>query len=1152
MAERSAAYAELLTTVESTRNAVVLHNLEGSSLALVAASLWEKLRRPVLILTAGVERAEQLVDDLEFFGVTTALHYPKWEVLPYDAEDLGLEGTSKHLDVFETLGRLKGANVDFAKSPPPVISAPVDAMMQRVLPLDVLESMTVRFAWGERVDIPKLAGQLERAGYERVGVVESRGEFSVRGAIIDIFPPNADDPIRLDLFGDEIESIRRFDPQTQRSLRDEGTGGTVAIPAAALKHHVHDHVRAGRALTTFFDLLPAGTLVLLDAPERYEQVCTYFESAVTRQYQDVLHSKSDLGPPEHLILFAAELEKRLAQYRRIEHSRLDSPAPAGEKTTTIVFPMAPFGSTTEGDGLRGWLSSLRKRQAQDYFVAIVCDNDGQAQRFDEVLRDDEISARLLLTEADWAGFEQRSAIEGYPDILLMVGSMHEGFVLQDARLAIVTDREIFGRFKRRPVYRKIYKGRPIVGSNEIQRNDYIVHVEHGIGRFLGMRQQTVDKKTVDLLELEYAEGNKLLVPVEKIRLVQKYSQGEGEPPALDKLGSGRWTKRRRKSREEIEQMAEALLALHAKREIAQRPPFPADTPRVLEFESAFPYRETPDQLKAIAETKADMQRHRPMDRLVCGDVGYGKTEVAIRAVFKCVQEGRQAAVLVPTTILALQHYQNFKERYADYPVRVELLSRFQKGKEVSATKKAIASGEVHVIVGTHKLLAKDMKFADLGLLVVDEEQRFGVAAKDRLRELRAEVDVLTLTATPIPRTLHMAMAGLRDLSVITTPPPDRHPIKTRIIHWEEEQIAEAILRELNRGGQVFFIHNRIHNIQEIARQLQKIVPHARIGVAHGQLDETELEDHMIRFIKGEYDILVSTTIVESGIDIPNANTIIVNRADAFGLAQLYQLRGRVGREKRRAYAYLIIPEGQKITEDAVRRLAAIEEFTELGAGFNIALRDMEIRGAGNLLGKEQHGIVMEIGFELYCDLLQDAVAKLRGIDTRDLHDVEIKWPISSFIPMPYIPVETQRVNVYKRLAIMHTKEELEDLASELRDRYGPVPEPIEALLEITRARLAATQLDATLIESIPGGARLTLGSPETDAMKAALKPAADATKDSVSGARFEGGRALIVMLKPKEELARLKALRELIERLAPPPAEAPAGPVVSAPSAVLR
>lgn len=1118
LGERSETYKLLLSELAEAKRPVVLQNLEGSALAFVVSRLVADTKRPILLLTAGMERAEHLADDLEFFGVPDSLHYPKWEVLPYDEDDLGLEITSKHLDVFEALRKARDN-----KSYTPVITAPLDATLLKVLPPPELESLTLRFSWGDRVDFAKLTESLDRAGYERVGIVESRGEFSIRGSIIDIFPPNQEDPIRLDLFGDEIEAIRLFDISTQRSLQDLGTEVSLSIPGTRLKEQLKRQLLEKHPLETFYNLLPKNTLVLLDHPERFAEVEDYFRNAVERQYVEVLKSDSLLGPPENMLISTEELSKALAKYQRVEHTRL--PQDKSDRSTAKALFRTGSHDVSDG-GLQHWLGEIRKRQAEDYLVVIACDNDGQVTRFEEVLQDEGLRCVSLLKQDDLKKIERHNAIEGFQDILLVVGMPYEGFLFHESRVALMTDREIFGRYKRRHVYKKLYKGRPIADSDEMHRNDLVVHVDHGIGMYKGMRQQVIDGQTVDLLEILYEDNDKLLVPVDKIRYVQRFA-GNQETTKLDKLGSNRWSKRRRKSREQVEEMAEELLQLYALRESATRKPFAEDSMTLKQFEASFPYQETPDQLAAIQNVKLDMMKHRPMDRLVCGDVGYGKTEVAIRSVFKCISEGRQAAVLVPTTILALQHYNNFKDRYAGYKFNVQLMSRFQTAKETRQIKEGLKSGEVNVVVGTHKLLSDQIEYQNLGLLVVDEEQRFGVKAKEKLKEMRAELDILTLTATPIPRTLHMAMSGLRELSLITTPPPDRQPIRTKIIHWEQEPIAEAILRELNRGGQVFFIHNRVHNIEDVAATLQKIVPHARIGVAHGQMHENALEEKMLNFIQGNFDILVSTTIVESGIDIPNANTIIVNRADAFGLAQLYQLRGRVGREKRRAYAYLIVPKGQSVTDTALKRLAAIEEFTELGSGFNIAMRDLEIRGAGNILGKEQHGVVMEIGFELYCEMLNDAVAKLKGEETHNRHDVEIKWPISGFIPLPYIPVEAQRVVVYKRLATFDRQEDLADLALELRDRYGAPPEGVVNLLEITRVRIAAAALKIMMVDGSGPMVRLTfIDSNQTKTMSA-LKEAAKKIP-GVTSVSLDPPKVCRVLLEEKQQTARLICLRELL------------------------
>jgi transcription-repair coupling factor (superfamily II helicase) len=1069
LSERSAHLATVRRHLREDEKTIVLETLPGSALPFVLAEISRGESRPMLILTAGIERAEDIVGDLEFFGIANALHYPKWEVLPYDEDDLSLELTAKSLDVFEALARRR---VD-PKAPPFAIVAPIDSVMLKVLPESRMKDLTVRVQWGDRLDVGQLAEQLLAAGYDQEPLVEARGEFSIRGGIVDIFPLNSENPIRIDLFGDEIESIRVFDVSTQRSLNDLGSNADLIIAPARLKSQIGAYLKDGGRLDTLFDHLPPETLIVLESPERFNEVCTYFESAVERQYEVARKHIDNAPPPDALLMKQDDVHARIAKFRRIEHSANPS-APARNSVHVRFEQTAYAGETSELDS---WLAQIRKLQMKDYLVAVVCDNDGQVQRFDELLKEHEISAVPVYTSGWTEGFQLKNVLSGYQDVLLFVGGVQTGFAMPDLRLCMMTDREIFGRYKRRFVYKKIYKGKPIHTSNEIRRGDFVVHVDHGIGKFLGMRVQELDGRMVDLIEILYAGEDKLLVPVEKIHRVQKYSAHDSNEPALDKLGSNKWAKRRAKHSEEIERLAEELLKLYASREAAQRPPHREDTSLQREFESSFLYQETPDQLVAITDAKRDMEKPRPMDRLVCGDVGYGKTEVAIRALFKCVQSGRQGAVLCPTTILAQQHFNNFRERFADYPMRVEMISRFRKPQEVKEVKARLKAGEVDVIVGTHALLAKDVTFSNLGLVVVDEEQRFGVRAKERLKEMRTEVDILTLSATPIPRTLHLALSGLRDLSLITTPPPDRQPIKTRIISFEEEQIAEAILRELNRGGQVYFVHNRVATIEEVVRRLKEIVPHARITHAHGQMNEEDLEETMLKFIDRQYDILVSTTIIESGVDIPNCNTIIINRADAFGLAQLYQLRGRVGREKRRAYAYLIVPQGRAITEAAVKRLQAIEEFAELGVGFSIAMRDLEIRGAGDILGKAQHGAITEIGFELFCELLEDKVRERRGDLPPAFHDVDLKWDASCFFPPPYIPLEAQRVTFYKRLASARSDKDIDDIEQEIRDRYGAMPEPAVNLLASYRIRVACQPLRIGAVKKSMQKARVTFIQP---------------------------------------------------------------------------
>ncbi len=760
----------------------------------------------------------------------------------------------------------------------------------------------------------------------------------------------------------------------------------------------------------------------------------------------------------------------------------------------------------------------KSRQKENILIHIVCDNDGQVQRLDEIFKENDISSIPLYLERnnDQYAFYSKDISGTIIDILISVGDLHHGFYLKNAHILYLTDREIFGRYKKRHIYKKIYKGSPIKSASEIQRGDYVVHIEHGIGKFIGIRQQKIDDIIIDLIEILYKDNDKLLVPVDRIKSVQKYSGVEGFEPTLDSLGGKKWGQRKSKSQEIIEKMAQELLQIYAKREIAFREPYPPDTIWQTEFEASFLYTETVDQLTAIESVKDDMYTDKPMDRLICGDVGYGKTEVAIRAAFKSIMNNKQVAVLAPTTILAQQHYNTFKERFADFPtIKTDIISRFKNKRQQLETIKNTKEGKINLLIGTHRLLSQDVVFKDLGLLIIDEEQRFGVEHKEKLKKIRSNIDILTLTATPIPRTLYLALSGLRDLSVIETPPPDRLPIKTKTINFKDDQIREAVMRELNRGGQVYFVHNRIFNIHDIANRLASIIPNARIAISHGRMTSSELENVMSDFINGQYDILISTTIIENGLDIPNVNTIIINRADAFGLAQLYQLRGRVGRSSTQAYAYLIIPYGKPITENAVKRLQTIEEFTDLGIGFQIAMRDMEIRGTGNILGKEQHGCILSIGFELYCQMLEETIKRIKGEEIFEERPVDLKWRCSCFIPIEFIPLETQRISFYKRLAEAKSILEVEEINSELNDRYGKLPSSVENLISLRKLSLNSGSAGFYKIASVINGFKFFI---EKD-VKMVIEKCEIIIKilKNISSIRFEDDGSVKIIFKFKEE-----------------------------------
>jgi transcription-repair coupling factor (superfamily II helicase) len=1074
----------------------------------------------VVVVTGNYERSAEIYDDMQFFGIERAFHYPKTQVLPYDDDEPLLEEQVKHLEFLHHL--VDCATPDATCTQSAVCSTSIEALFTRVAPLEHLKQLILRIDWGQTLDPEQFAGAAADLGFERVPTVEARGEFAIRGGILDIFPLDAENPFRIDLFGDEIESIRAFDVHTQRSLRgSDNIERLTILPAResvliqrALGHEPQAELPV---LPTLLDVLPADTLLVFDHPEVYQVLDDRFRQLVERQHKE--HSKERTLPaPTSLFATLDQVQKTADRFTQIHHSLVIE----GVARTGITFETNSFETTKPS--LEYYITQIRKRVADGYTVGIICDNDGQAQRMDEMLRENVIGSAVI--KEDGTGRLAANA-DTTRDVIVAVGLLHSGFILPEGSLYLVTDREIFGRYKRRHVYRKIYKGAPIADAREIRKGDYVVHLEHGVGRFEGIRTQNVDGKVTDFVELVYADDDKLLVPVEKIAYVQKFSGPDQAAPTLDKLGSKKWTQRRQKSEEDVKKLAGELLQLHARRAAARGHSFGDDSLWQREFESSFLYSETPDQMRAIDDVKRDMASDKPMDRLVCGDVGYGKTEVAIRAAFKAISDKKQVALLCPTTILARQHYDNFRERFADYPFKVEMLSRFRTPKETREALKGLADGSVNLVIGTHQLLSKSVQFKDLGLVIVDEEQRFGVSHKERLKELRASVDFLTLTATPIPRTLYMALSGLRDMSVINTPPVDRHPIKTKIIHWDREQIEEAILRELNRGGQVFFVHNRVQNINAIAEKIREIVPSARIVVAHGQMNEHDLEQIILDFIDQKYDILVSTTIIESGIDIPNVNTIIINRADAFGLAQLYQLRGRVGRENRRAYAYLVVPAGQAITEHAVARLQAIEEFTELGVGFNIAMRDMEIRGTGNLLGKEQHGSMNAVGFELYCKMLEEAVEEMRGQQREEeARDVEIQWKASAYVPPDFVPVESQRVMLYKRIAEARTLEELDEIAAEVRDRYGEVPRTVPGACDVKPLKASAGPQGPHAMPSDPGSSKVAVavaGAKRTGTSNA--KPAAAVVEDLPEAVDNLFNIARMRMLGRKLELRKVQGLK---------------------------
>jgi transcription-repair coupling factor (superfamily II helicase) len=975
----------------------------GSSSALTAAALGLQAPQLVLVVIAHPGDLDGWAQELASFTGLAPVVFPAWDNLPTD-QTLIDEVAGQRLRI---LRRLEQA------SSPRYILTPFQALLQPVPDRALLARQRHPVSKGQHADPDDLARWLVEHGFRRTEAVELPGEFSRRGGILDVFSPDSDSPMRLEFFGDEIESIRQFSASTQRSLAElestELTGIEVQRP-------ITESNGDGSLTSTghLCDYLPAESWTVLVEPDELDELGKHYLERV--------------ADPRGLFSVPGAFQQ-LLRFPSVKLSAL--PLPTVEATCHLrVESVERFSGDVAK--LRDELDSA----TTDDLVLIACHNEGESKRLGEVL------ASSKLAQSD--------------RLRLVLGRIRAGFRMVDAGIAVLSDYELFHREEVRQVLpRRRLESRAIDSFLDLSEGDLVVHVSHGIARYRGMQVLEKNDQTEEHLQLEFREGTRVYVPASKIDLVQKYVGGARTEPELSKFGGSAWQKRKDKVAAAVIDLASDMIALQALRESKPGLSYPADSDWQTEFEATFPYEETPDQLTTLGEIKLDLERPRPMDRLVCGDVGYGKTELAIRAAFKVVDNGKQVAVLVPTTVLAEQHFRTFSQRLAEYPYVVESISRFRSHAEQKRIVDRLGRGGIDIIIGTHRLVSADVRFKDLGLVIIDEEQRFGVEHKERLKRLRETVDVLTLTATPIPRTLHLSLLGIRDISNLETPPPDRLAIETRIARFDPQLIRHAILRELNRDGQVFFVHNRVYNIREISNRLQEIVPEARISIGHGQMPEGELEEAMLGFVRRQSDILVATTIIESGLDIPNVNTIFINQADNYGLADLHQLRGRVGRYKHRAYAYLLLDGERGVTPTAARRLKAIEEFAELGAGFKIAMRDLEIRGAGNILGTQQSGHIAAIGYELYCQLLEGAVRQLKQQPIKTHLDVGIDLPWQAFLPRSYVPSQKLRIEVYRRLARMRRLERLADFRQELRDRYGAIPEPAEWLLRLAEIRLLA-------------------------------------------------------------------------------------------------
>ena len=1064
-AERHPGYealrARLLGAAAGARPAATpVRGIAGSAGALFLAALARSTSRPFAVIAPDLDRAEAWRDDLDFLlGPGRVVYVPPHDVVPWSTQVATGPVRDDRITAMLRLG----------EADPPVAVIPALSLYRLVPEPERLRSRAVRVRPGATIPPEVLARTLATGGYRPVGEVGEMGEFSRRGGLLDVFGPGMTHPVRIEFDGDDVASIRAFDVSSQRSVGavedvlvgparellftddldqrmkpfDRGPLGS-SLEGARLRDLVAEGVyfEGMDWLAPLLDIpvgsvleyLPPSTALWIDEPEAVERELMAAEREAERLEPEARARAPHLPPRDDLFDPPDRAIPRFQRFQRME-SRVTMGASDREQVVTFdARPQPSFGRKL--DLLRG---ELRRLADLSYERVIVCDNKGQAERLEEILGEGVVSVD--------------------------VGAITSGFVLPASRLAVFTDHEIFARYRRRRGRRSAPSRATIRDLLTLEPGQYVVHLDHGIGVYRGLKRITLDGQDTECIQIDYAGTDRLFVPIDQLGMVQRYSAEEGRTPLISRLGGTAWQKTKAKARKAIQEMAEELLRNYAVRKARGGRAFAPDTAWQRELESAFPYEETPDQLRTVEEVKRDMESPRAMDRLVCGDVGYGKTEVAIRAAFKAVQEGTQVAVLVPTTVLAQQHLVTFTERFADFPVRIDMLSRFRSPKEQKEIVEKVRHGDLDIVIGTHRLLSKDVKFRRLGLVVIDEEHRFGVRQKERVRQITRQVDVLAMTATPIPRTLNLSLAGARDMSVIETPPRDRLPVHTEILEYDEDVIADAVLREIDRGGQVFFVHNRVETIHNAASGLQKLVPQVRIGVAHGQMAERELERVMLDFLDRRYDALVSTMIIESGLDIPSVNTLIVDRADTLGLADLYQLRGRVGRSSHRAYAYLLVPSRRVLTEEAEKRLRVIEEFDDLGVGFKIALKDLEIRGAGNLLGTEQHGAIAAVGFEMYLQMLQSAVGKLRtGEDETAVADVlsttemNLDLPLDHFIPRSYIRDEKLRLGAYRQLAATEDEEELESVLRSLEDRYGTGPAQLGNLAFSLRVKLRGQRL----------------------------------------------------------------------------------------------
>lgn len=1075
-------FIELKKSMENNIFPIGIYGTSESARSYIINGIYEEINKPLFIFTHSDMEAKNIYEDISLY-INEVYYFPGKEVVFYNIDAISGDLRWARLKVIK----------EMLKPGKKIIVASIEALASIYTPKELYESHSFKFSIGDVINFKQLGEKFIEAGYERMDMVDGKGQFSIRGGIMDIYPPDSSLPFRIELFDEEIDSIRTFNVDTQRSidkvksievfpakeiiLNEETIKSAYNKIEKELEEFVSSHkdskdkelikkvntvVRANMEnlketwsfetidsyLPFFFDKPSSfidymwDSYVIIDDNRRSfgKLDSVYFE--FEENYKAFLQ-RGDILPSQGKLLLSKEavIENLEASQTIIMDSFAKSVKHLPPKS---IISFSEITLHNYHGQLEILIEDIKDKKAKGYRTLILSGTRPRGERLVDTLREKGIESvyRDIVSDINLG------------EVVITFGNLLKGFEFPDLKLCVISDKEVFGESKRKIKKRKVTgKGVAKIKSfAELKPGDYVVHVNHGIGVYRGIKQIEVQGHTRDYLDIAYEKGDKLYVPVEQLDLVQKYIGGEGKSPRINKLGGSEWAKAKAKVKKSINEIAEDLVKLYATRSTLRGYKFSKDTQWQRQFEDEFPYEETPDQLTSLEEIKKDMESDKPMDRLLCGDVGYGKTEVALRAAFKSVMDGKQVAMLVPTTILAEQHYQTMKRRFSDFPITVDMVSRFRSSTQQKSTLKSVKEGNIDILVGTHRLVSKDIEFKDLGLLVVDEEQRFGVAQKEKMKALKKNVDVLTMSATPIPRTLNMSLTGVRDISVIETPPEERYPIQTYVVEFNDQLIRDAILREINREGQIYFVYNRVEEIKNMAGFLQNLVPEARIAVAHGQMTEKELEKEMIAFMNKEYDVLLCTTIIETGIDIPNVNTMIVNDADKLGLSQLYQLRGRVGRSNRIAYAYFVYKKDKILTEVAEKRLRALKDFTELGSGFKIAMRDLEIRGAGNMMGSAQHGHMAAVGYDLYCRMLEDTVKLVRGEIDQEPVETTVDIKIDAYIPGNYIEDEIQKIEVYKKIAAIENFDDYMDVKEELEDRYSYIPQSVYNLMDISYIR----------------------------------------------------------------------------------------------------